>query len=302
MRIELLKEFVVLRDTLNFTKAADRLFISQSVLSRHIKSIEEELGVALFERNHHFVLPTTQGELFYQDAKSIVKRYDAALANLTAGYDSKVARLRVSYLAGACAPFMKRAHRQFTAINPRVCIELRAVEYPNSFREILRESADLLITLADDSFSEDDLGIRVLYDDTYCLCVHPDHKFANRQSVQLAELKHSNFKVLNFEKDADLSERLSMKFAEAGIFKLTPVVVESAESIPVAALPYNDEDCILMAHQLVNLFDDTEDVVFVPVEGGPVFHVVALWRNHGNEELARQFVDICLGVISNHGL
>lgn len=302
MRIELLREFVVLHDTLNFTKAADRLLTSQSVLSRHIKSIEEELGVVLFERNHHFVLPTTQGELFYQDARSIVKRYDAALANLAADHNSKVARLRISYLAGACAPFMKKAHRRFTATNPQVHIELKAVEYPNSFHEILRESADLLITLADDSFDEEDFGIQLLYDDTYCLCVHPSHKFANRQSIQLGELKNSNFKVLNFEKDAELSERLSIKFAEAGIFKLTPIVVESAESIPVATLPYNDEDCILMAHQLVNLFDDAEDVVFVPVEGSPIFHVVALWRDRDSEKLARQFIDICADIITSLGL
>ena len=49
--IEYICEFVVLAETCNYMEAADRLFVSQSALSRHIKAIEEELKVQLVDRS-----------------------------------------------------------------------------------------------------------------------------------------------------------------------------------------------------------------------------------------------------------
>lgn len=50
MEIDYIREFVTLADVGNYMEAADILFISQSTLSRHIKSIEEDLGAPLFDR------------------------------------------------------------------------------------------------------------------------------------------------------------------------------------------------------------------------------------------------------------
>ena len=50
MNTEYLKEFVVLAETKNFWEASDRLYMNQSTLSKHIKSLENELGVDLFLR------------------------------------------------------------------------------------------------------------------------------------------------------------------------------------------------------------------------------------------------------------
>ena len=48
MNTEYLKEFVVLAETKNFWEASDRLYMNQSTLSKHIKSLENELGINLF--------------------------------------------------------------------------------------------------------------------------------------------------------------------------------------------------------------------------------------------------------------
>ena len=66
MRLDYLDEFITLFEMLSFTRAAASLHMSQSVLSRHICSMEEELGTSLFERDQHKVLPTREGELLYE--------------------------------------------------------------------------------------------------------------------------------------------------------------------------------------------------------------------------------------------
>ena len=50
MNTENIKEFIVLAETKNFWEASERLYMNQSTLSKHIKSLENDLGVALFTR------------------------------------------------------------------------------------------------------------------------------------------------------------------------------------------------------------------------------------------------------------
>ena len=71
MEIEYIKEFVVLAETENYLEAAESLFISQSTLSKHIKIIEKELDVQLFDRTTRKVHLNKYGKMFLKYAKEI---------------------------------------------------------------------------------------------------------------------------------------------------------------------------------------------------------------------------------------
>lgn len=64
MLIETLREFQVLSEYLNITKASQALHMSQSTLSRHVSSLESELGYTLFTRNNNKLALTPAGQLF----------------------------------------------------------------------------------------------------------------------------------------------------------------------------------------------------------------------------------------------
>ena len=72
MDIDLLQEFIVLAQSETFLKAADILYISQPTLSRHIKNLEEDLGVALFERTTRSSKLSKYGNMLLPYAKQIV--------------------------------------------------------------------------------------------------------------------------------------------------------------------------------------------------------------------------------------
>lgn len=78
MRIEDLKIFVDLAETLNFRQTAQNRHLTQPGVSQLIKSMENELGVSLFERNRRNVKLTEGGLSFYEDMKRLIKKYDAA--------------------------------------------------------------------------------------------------------------------------------------------------------------------------------------------------------------------------------
>lgn len=68
-----LREFVVLADTCSYSEAAERLFMGQSSLSKHIKALEQELGVELFERTSRRVKLSAEGEQLLADARRLVE-------------------------------------------------------------------------------------------------------------------------------------------------------------------------------------------------------------------------------------
>lgn len=76
MRQDYVREFVKLAECCSFQKAAAELYISDSVLSKHIRAMEKELGVSLFDRTSRKVELNKNGKMFYPHAKEIVAQYD----------------------------------------------------------------------------------------------------------------------------------------------------------------------------------------------------------------------------------
>ncbi|MBQ1544902.1 MAG: LysR family transcriptional regulator [Clostridia bacterium] len=82
MNIEHVAEFAVVADCLNFSKAGELLYISQSSLSKHIMALEKELGQELFVRKHRDLQLTEAGKLFYPYAQQIAAAYQRSLQTL----------------------------------------------------------------------------------------------------------------------------------------------------------------------------------------------------------------------------
>ena len=81
MDISYFREFVILAETCNYWAAAERLYIGQSSLSKHIKTMEKELGGELFSRTSRKVELTDFGRLMLPYAQTISKQqYEYELA------------------------------------------------------------------------------------------------------------------------------------------------------------------------------------------------------------------------------
>jgi len=76
MELKNLRAFVAVADTLSFSRAAMKIFISQSTLSYRIAVLENELNTKLFSRSHHGVSLTPEGEELYERAVTVIKTLD----------------------------------------------------------------------------------------------------------------------------------------------------------------------------------------------------------------------------------
>jgi DNA-binding transcriptional LysR family regulator len=83
MNLDYLKEFLILTETGSYFEAAERLYMNQSTLSKHIKALEKDLGISLFDRSTRHVRITSDGERFLPYARQIADlsyRYETELS------------------------------------------------------------------------------------------------------------------------------------------------------------------------------------------------------------------------------
>ena len=106
-----MKYAVEIAETNSINKAADKLYVGQSALSRAIKELEASLGVTLFERSAKGMFLTADGEIFIRHAKNVLAQIDEIEDMFSGGTISKkhfsVSVPRASYIAEAFAEFSK---------------------------------------------------------------------------------------------------------------------------------------------------------------------------------------------------
>jgi DNA-binding transcriptional LysR family regulator len=79
MKLRQLRHFTAVASHGNFSRAAKALYLTPSSLSRQVKALEDELGVALFKRESNSVSLTPSGQIFFEEAREILTRVDKAI-------------------------------------------------------------------------------------------------------------------------------------------------------------------------------------------------------------------------------
>lgn len=126
MTITQLKYFLALAETLNFSKVAERFYVAQTAISYGIKSLETELGTALFQRTTKKVELTPAGQTFYSRIKPAVQIIDQA--NFNIANDPQRLTLTVGCSRLCSGPTFYRAAEDFQRSNPQIRLQLLADE------------------------------------------------------------------------------------------------------------------------------------------------------------------------------
>ncbi|WP_237690785.1 LysR family transcriptional regulator [Paenibacillus caui] len=177
--------FMAVCEELHFTKAAEKMGISQPNLSLQIKALEDEIGVPLFDRIGKRISLTEAGAVLLKHCKDIFQNMENAKSEISELREHYGGRLTISLLPSELdyrlTPLLIDFHHQF----PKVLLKtLSSVEI---VRQVLDMEAD--IGIAPILSSDDRLVIIPLYQEEYVLLVSQQHELADSKSISLAELK-----------------------------------------------------------------------------------------------------------------
>ena len=206
MEISYLKEFVELAQSCQFQETAEKLFISQSTLSKHIKAIEKELGAQLFIRSTRRVELTETGKVFLAYASQIALLQQDYSQELIKTDITKV--IRVASDSTISLRQIEKYFAQFLTEHPHVGFELSEYD-KTTLRSMLRSGElDLIVACRDLADTDSDLGFHPYYTDRLSVVISPHNPLYERSSVTIADLKGQTFAQsgsLNFAQYLDSS-------------------------------------------------------------------------------------------------
>lgn len=137
--LDLLKGFEAAARNLSFTKAAAELFVTQSAISRQVKSLEDQLGMALFRRRHRELLLTEQGQALYKATGQALQLLRDATGALRARPSGMIT---VTTTVGFAALWLVPRLNEFMRAHPGIDVRLAAA---TRVQDLEREGIDLAI-------------------------------------------------------------------------------------------------------------------------------------------------------------
>lgn len=124
MDIRKIQYFVAVAEALNFTEAANSLYVSQSSLSRQIADLELELGIQLFVRTKQSVHLTSAGVIFLKEAKEILAKVEEAVNITRETADGFVGKLKIGFLGSGAKHFLPEFINTFHKKYPKIELDL----------------------------------------------------------------------------------------------------------------------------------------------------------------------------------
>lgn len=212
MHIETLKVFCDLVDLESFSLAAERNFITQSAVSQQIRVLEDKFKRRLLERirGRREVKLTPAGEVFYRESRNVLDAYEQLQESLRGVVGKIGGTVRVATVYSVGLHELPAKVREFMTKFPAAKIDLEYLRSTRVVREVMSGGVELGVLALPEP--KRGLTITPMPDDRFVLIAPPDHKFASRKKVKVADLAGQDF--VHFERDVPTRKAMDRIFKE----------------------------------------------------------------------------------------
>lgn len=232
-----IKCFLTLAKTLNFTKTAKMLHMTQQAVSKHISKLEDDLGFILFFRSYHAITLTTAGENFYQlfsqmdnDFRSAVEKtrsyYDTLANSISLGY---IYNLDISDCLNKAIKSYKDTHQDIVFMGEQhFTLELND--------RLLNNKLDLIIT--HEIFVENlpEINYCVILEGPMMLVFSADSNLASGAGISLHSFQNETFLFgdLGSKDIMETTNRIQKTCAECGFSPEKIIILPNLASLEAA--------------------------------------------------------------------
>ncbi|WP_114226550.1 MULTISPECIES: LysR substrate-binding domain-containing protein [Sphingomonas] len=291
MELRHLRYFVQVAQDLHFARAARHLGISQPPLSQQIRALEDELGVRLLERTSRSVALTPAGRLFLDEARTTLAQADHAVTIARRAAAGELGELSIGF--NASAPFVPRVARaihDFRQAFPDVHLNLCEKGGPAQIEAVAERTLDVgfLRRSGPPPLPEGVTAVSLLTERLF-VAMRPDHRFAERSELTLADLQGEPMLVYALDRSGGFTQEFMAMLADAGI---RPHVAQTvAEISTMFGLAAAGLGITVLAESLCAL--QSANLVYRPLSDPRA--VTGMWLIHQSDDItipSRNFLRI----------
>jgi LysR family transcriptional regulator, cyn operon transcriptional activator len=193
MELRHVRYFDAVAETLNFTRAAGRLHVTQSTLSHQIRQLEEELGFALFDRASRRVRLTEAGEILRGYLAPALQQIDRGVQALRADAQTLTGHVRLGTTPSFNTRMVPLCVSTFLAHNPGIRVSVEELSAGQIAKRLASDHLDLAVSYKPEGT---ELWFEPLYKEELRLVVAASHPLAKRRRVRMVELHRAHMVLL----------------------------------------------------------------------------------------------------------
>jgi LysR family transcriptional regulator, cyn operon transcriptional activator len=285
MELRHLRYFDAVAETLNFTRAAERLHVTQSTLSHQIKQLEGELGTPLFDRGGKQVRLTEAGEVLRSHMTPALQQIDLGLQALRAPGEAITGSIRLGTTPSFNTRMVPLCVATLLNAYPGIEVSVEELAAGQILKRLRSGHLDLAVSYPPAEGS--DLWFEALYKEELRLVVAVGHPLARRRRVRMVELH--NVRMVLLPRQFLTRKLLDECFEQAGA---QPLVVAQLNSVtPMIELIRQTDLAGIITETAVA---QTTDLRVIPLEDPtPVRTPGLLWpKGASRSPVLRHFTEI----------
>ncbi len=191
--IEKLRLFLVILEEGSLRRAAERLHISQSAITRQIQLLEHDLGGRVLERTSTGVRPTIGGHSLAEKARSLLTDYDSVLAEVRRLVRGESDRLRIGYVASAVQEYLGPTLAAMRRTHPKVKVKMLDLTPGEMIIALRQGDIDLALTGSGVDLLSRDFYTYKLASVLSLVTLPLDHPLASQKQISISQLKNESF-------------------------------------------------------------------------------------------------------------
>ena len=191
MEFRQLEYFLGVASELHFSRAADKLFITQPALSRQVQQLEENLGVLLFERNKRNVKLTPAGEYLRDEAIQLLSQVGNISKRTLQIHKGEGGEIKIGHPGSAIysviPPILMSLRTQF----PEIRAKLSEVLEDDLFGNLINRHVD--VGFIREPFVDKHITAKVIFEEAFALVLPENHWITSENFTSLAQVKDELF-------------------------------------------------------------------------------------------------------------
>jgi len=299
MHYEYFFEFLELARQLSFSRAAEKLFISQSSLSKHISVLEDELGVKLVDRTTRSVTLTTAGRFVFEEGLKI----ESTFAYIRKNVGTIRPPTPIHIIGMISDPLIsQRIARAVQTVNEKGPRKIRVLleqptPSPSIFTGLETGDIDLLLTFRTEEERPSYIFERELYRDQLYAVISPSSPLASHKSLKFSDLKPYPFiRMFGLNSVHEPAWSQIETYCEEGGFSPDTIIMQATSYLDWLSVSLGDA-VLINAYGIIlesRLFHD-DRYVCIPLKDS-WFTYCVYWNDERAGELTREFIDNLIGI------